>query len=216
MMVVDGRGKLGGHVLSKNRTGAYARTKVTPVNPQTSFQLAARTLLTALSQSWAGLTQAQRNAWNGAVAAFSRTNIFGDIVNPTGKNLFTRLGINVSLSGGHPATDPPLVTSAGDVTAGTVVAVNGGAKSVAYTSVDSPAYVQVWVTPPQSVGRKFVKNQYRLLVTQAPGTSPIVFTTAYNARFGDVTTGERLWVKLVPMNLDGITGQASESSVIAS
>lgn len=215
MMIVDGRGKLGGHVLSKNRSGAYARTKVTPVNPQTSFQLAARTLLTAYSQAWAALTQAERNLWNGAVQAFARTNIFGDIVNPTGKNLFSRLAINVSLTGGTPATEPPLVTSAGDIVAGTVIAVNGGAKSVTYTSDTTPDFVQVWVTPSQSVGKKFVKNQYRLLVTQAPGASPIVFTTAYNARFGDVTTGQRLWVKLVPMNADGIVGQASESSVIA-
>ena len=31
--VVDGRGKIGGHVYSKNKGGAYKRTKVTPSNP---------------------------------------------------------------------------------------------------------------------------------------------------------------------------------------
>jgi len=39
-IVVDGRGKIGGHVASKNRGGAYLRTKVTPSNPQTGYQAA--------------------------------------------------------------------------------------------------------------------------------------------------------------------------------
>lgn len=59
---VDGRGKIGGHVASKNRSGAYARIKVTPVNPQTTFQQVARNLLTSLSQGWRALTQAQHDS----------------------------------------------------------------------------------------------------------------------------------------------------------
>lgn len=38
MMMTDARGKLGGQVFSKNRSGSYVRTKVTPVNPQTTTQ----------------------------------------------------------------------------------------------------------------------------------------------------------------------------------
>lgn len=86
-IIVDGRGKIGGHVASKNRGGAYLRTKVTPANAQTSAQNQVRNLFTSLTQGWRGLTQAQRDAWNAAVLDYSRTDIFGDIRNPSGINL---------------------------------------------------------------------------------------------------------------------------------
>src|SRR5690606_26146133 len=91
MMMTDARGKLGGQVFSKNRGGSYIRTKVTPSNPRSSFQQAIRTLLSGFSQAWSSLTANQRSAWNGAVSNWSKTDIFGDIKNPTGKNLFVRL-----------------------------------------------------------------------------------------------------------------------------
>ena len=40
--IVDGRGKVNGHVISKNRAGSYIRTKVTPVNPRSTAQLTQR------------------------------------------------------------------------------------------------------------------------------------------------------------------------------
>src|SRR3546814_3353017 len=43
-LMTDARGKLGGHVFSKNRAGSYLRTKVTPVNQQTSYQTSVRAL----------------------------------------------------------------------------------------------------------------------------------------------------------------------------
>ena len=67
MMMTDARGKLGGQVFSKNRSGAYVRTKVTPVNPRTAAQPLSRSILGTLSASWSGLTEVQRRSWNAAV-----------------------------------------------------------------------------------------------------------------------------------------------------
>ena len=53
-LMVDGRGKIGGQVASKNRAGAYMRNKVTPVNQQTSYQLTVRNRLSYYSQNWGG------------------------------------------------------------------------------------------------------------------------------------------------------------------
>src|SRR5690606_27930634 len=44
--VVAGSGKIQGTVAARNRSGAYLRVKVTPVNPQTTYQQAARQRLT--------------------------------------------------------------------------------------------------------------------------------------------------------------------------
>jgi len=59
-IVVDGRNKIGGHVASKNRAGAYLRTKVTPVNPNTGYQAGVRNTLSTLSSGWRALEEAQR------------------------------------------------------------------------------------------------------------------------------------------------------------
>ena len=81
-IVVDGRGKIGGHVATKNKSGSYFRTKVTPVNPQSASQNSVRSRLATRAQAWKGLTAAQRTSWNAAVNDFQRTNIFGDTVIP--------------------------------------------------------------------------------------------------------------------------------------
>lgn len=213
---VDGRGKINGHVASKNRSGAYARTKVTPTNPQTSFQLGARNLLTSLSQSWRALLQSERDAWDGAVADFAKTDIFGDLRNPTGKNLYARLNINLINAGQSPISSPPLPAGGGPVIAGVAIVTNGGVKSIAHTDDTAGHTIQVWATPGVSPGKKFLKNDYRLITSFAGGAaSPAVITTAYDARFGDAAVGTRVGIRLVSVNdTTGEMGVASESTTI--
>ena len=90
-IVVDGRGKIGGHVASKNRGGAYFRTKVTPTNPNSTAQAGVRNRMTSLAQGWRGLSASARLSWNNAVGDFAKTDIFGDIKQPSGINLFPTL-----------------------------------------------------------------------------------------------------------------------------
>lgn len=207
----DGRGKIGGHVASKNRSGAYARTKVTPVNPQTLFQQLARNLLTSFSQGWRALTQAQRDAWDGATPDFAKSDIFGDQRTPTGKNLYTALNINLSNAGQTVITDPPLPTGAGTVLAGALTVVNAGAKSIVHSGSTAGHTILVFATPGVSPGKKFVKGDYRLIGTFAgAAASPFVATTAYNARFGQPAAGTRVSFKLQSVNDN--TGEANVGS----
>jgi hypothetical protein len=57
-IVTEGRGKLGGHVFSKIKSGAIVHTKVTPINRNTAFQAAIKSHLTLLSQGFRALTAA--------------------------------------------------------------------------------------------------------------------------------------------------------------
>jgi len=212
----DGRGKINGHVASKNRSGAYARTKVSPTNPQTAYQLTARALLTSLSQGWRALTQAQRTAWNNAVSGYARTDVFGDNRNPTGKNLYARLNANLVNIGQAQITSPPLPSGAGSVVAGTASVTNGGAKNIAHTGDVAGYTIQVWATPGVSAGKEFLKNDYRLLTTFTGGAvSPEVVTAAYDARFGEPAVGTRVGFKLVSVNdTTGESSTGSESTTI--
>ena len=186
MFVVDGHGKVGGHVLAKNRNGSYVRTKVTPSNPQTTAQIAQRVVLSAFSQSWRNLPESSRLAWNGAVDQFSRTDIFGDIRNPTGKNLYTKLNINLSDIGFSAITLPPLPTSPDPLLECTLTSV-GGVVKVDFTPspVGTSTTVEVYATPSLSTGKYFVKSEYRKIGIIPSCTSAIVdITNDYVAKFG--------------------------------
>jgi len=71
-IVVDGRGKLGGHVASKNRHGSYFRTKVSPSQPASQYSGKCPCPLYYISQAWRGLLEASRILWNNAVQDFKR------------------------------------------------------------------------------------------------------------------------------------------------
>lgn len=209
-IVVDGRGKIGGHVASKNRSGSYFRTKVTPVNPQTSFQNAVRSRLANFSAEWRTLTQAQRDAWNAAVVNFSQTNIFGDGVNPTGKNLYTALNGNLSNIGEANILVPPTPVA---VVESSISAISFEDATVAadvtltLDAVDPGQHYLVFASAPTSPGVGFFKNRLRQIAVHdgQTGTSVDV-TAAYVAKFGNPIAGQKAGFKIVP--IDNTTGQA--------
>lgn len=214
-MMVDARGKLGGHVFSKNRGGAYLRTKVTPSNPQTEDQVAQRALLATFSQSWKGLTEAQRTAWNGAVSQYATTNVFGDTVNPTGATLHTKLNINVALAGGSAILVPPLPVGIASPAGVSVTASEGdGEIIVDWTSGPVPAGVRriVEATPQLSPGIYNANNKFRVISTLAPAvaTGTDIFT-AYVAKFGALVIGQKLFIRIKDIN--STTGEVSQSLV---
>lgn len=219
-LVVDGRAKIGGQVASKNRAGAYMRNKVTPVNPQTSFQTTVRNRLATFAQAWRGLTAAQRSAWNAAVSAFAKTDIFGDLKNPSGFNLYVRLNANIAKVGGDPISSPPVPTSVDQYSAPVLTYVSGvDALSLAFqaTAGDSEGYV-VMATPPLSPGVSFAKSEFRQ-ITQGDtmAVSPLNILAAYTAKFGALgEVGTKIFVKLVPVGVTtGIEGTAVQTSTVS-
>lgn len=210
-IVTDGRGKLGGHVLAKNRSGNYMRTKVTPVNPQTSYQQAQRSALGTLSSGWSGLTSSQRAAWDAAVGDFQKTDIFGDLKSPTGKNLYTGLNRNLLNAGQATITSPPSPdTIPAIVIASAAYSLGGTSFDIVTTGDSSGAFVQAWATPPLSAGTTFVKNRLRLLQSDA-GANPLTadIYAAYIARFGVPPVGSNVYVAMRVVNAGGEAGVIS-------
>lgn len=218
-LVSEMRNKLNGSVFARNRGGAYLRNKVTPVNPRSEAQVAQRNLLTQFSQAWRSLTQAQRDAWSGVVSQWSRTDIFGDVVNPSGNTLFTRLNINIANVSGAIIENPPSPTGVPALSTIEVTADQStGAVVLTFDPNTIPADVAMVVeaTPNMSPGISNANNQYRrVAVLQAGDDSPFALGTAYIARFGALTTGQKLFVraKLVNM-LTGEVGQALSTQTI--
>lgn len=208
MFMTDARGKVGGQVFSKNRSGSYVRTKVTPSNPRTSAQSLVRQSLGAISASWSGLTDAQINGWNGAVQNWASTNIFGDSANPSGKSLFVKLNLNlvntqqaqvleVPAKQDMPALGAPIATI--DTTLGTI----------SFTGLTAPAGFRMIIsaTPPQSRGTRFYKGKFRQIQVVASGSMvPATLYQAYEDRFGLILNDANIGIELKVVAPNGQAG----------
>lgn len=205
-LVVDGRGKLGGHVASKNRSGAYLRTKVSPDNPQTKDQMLRRSELAQLSSGWSQLTEEQRAAWNAAVDNFKRDNVFGDNVKPTGKNLYTGLNLNLLQINKAIITTPPEpqeIQDIGEFT-GQIDPQDGLEIATNASAIDD---LKIYATGSLSKGTSFVKNRLRFIgVITAGDTGPFKIDQMYTERFGTATAGQKIGIKVV--SVSAISGQA--------
>lgn len=215
-IVVAGSGKVGGHVFSKNRGGAYMRTKVTPSNPNTVAQQNVRAILSSLSQSWSALSDAQRLSWQNAVADWTTTDIFGDIKNPSGNNLYVRLN-SVLLNSGQATIDvPPLkeempyteISSAiFDVSSSTLIV------TFADATYDGVA-LAVSATPQLSQGVNFVKSQLRRIGTVDGATGAVAVGTEYIAKFGIPTIGANIRLQVQPVLATGQIGTPQSVKVL--
>lgn len=210
-LVSDMRNKLNGSVMSKNRYGSYVRNKVTPVNPQSSFQQAVRQRLGSLSSSWRNLSQAQRVAWAEVAKNAPFTDIFGDTKTLDGKSFFVKLNSNL-LGIGQPQMDnAPILGEVPSIALAGASAATDGAVTISIDSTTVPAgfALKVYATPALPAQINFVKNRYRELAGTATVTDgDAILTTAYANRFaapGDPDEGKRVHFRAVLINTT--TGQ---------
>lgn len=212
MMMTDARGKLGGQVFSKNRSGAYVRTKVTPVNPRTSAQQTNRSLLGQLSSAWSGLTEEQIRAWNKQVNEWQKTNVFGDLQKPTGKNLFTSL--NKNRLNYFPSLDlqfvPPAKAEFSSFSLSSVTATASTKVLDIFFSlpISADRDFRVRCTPLLGNGISYFNNLFRNInVTRSPNVDgQISIGTLWVARFGAMQAGMRIAIEVSEVAENGQIG----------
>lgn len=211
MVVSDMRGKLNGSVFARNRGGLYVRTKVTPSNPQTGAQQLARNILGSLSQQWKTLTDSQRLSWNNAVGNFQTTDVFGDIRNPSGLNLFVRLNANLGNVGVAPILVAPQPQGAKTVEVFNIVPDGTGqAFDLDNGLIAVPANTSAVIesTVGVSAGKSNVNSLYRKInVVVAAGAITADMISEQTIKFGAVVTGQRYSVRIKYVNIT--TGEVS-------
>lgn len=214
-MMVDMRGKLGGQVFSKNRGGAYVRTKVTPSNPQTSDQVAQRARLAEFSQQYRTLTEEQRLAWSSVVTQYATTNVFGDLVNPTGSTLFNRVNINIALAGGVTVLTPPLpigVETPSDVEVSADASTPTLDLDFTPTPIPADHTMIVEATPQLSPGISNANSKFRIIASLPAATATGAdILSAYTEKFGALTAGRKMFVRVKFIRVS--TGEVSQSIV---
>lgn len=211
-IVAEMRNSIAGTVFSKNKYGNYARTKVTPVNPQTTYQQVQRALIGNLAASWRGLTDAQRAQWNAMVQNYQKTDIFGDIKILSGSALYVALNTNIEKIGGTRIAVPALPVAIPELSADTytvVYDISDNDTTINFTidpaAVPANFALLVFATPGVSAGKTFVKNLYRLLGAFAPTVGVIDPSAEWMVRFGNAIAGQKVYIKIALMST--LTGQ---------
>lgn len=208
------RGKVNGSVFSKNRAGNYIRTKVTPVNPQSTAQQLQRGQLSQMSQAWRGLTQEQRDGWANYASQVPYSDIYGDVKFLSGQMMFVKTNLNLLKVGAATIDNAP---TPGDVpqlgiTSLTAAADTTPAESIlslvtTITGTDTGVTMAIYATPPVGPGKSFVKNQFRLIGTNTTTAGAKNLLTPYLAKFGNLIAGNKVFVRIQAVVV--ATGQVS-------
>jgi hypothetical protein len=207
----DVRGSLNGNVFSRNRGGAYVRTKVSPVQPQTSFQQAVRAIFKAVAQMWATTLDAgQRAAWDAWAAVHPFVNVFGDSIILSGVAAFEAVNARLGQIGEDYIEDPPetwsvedlgVVAVTGEVTAGVLEA-----KATPTRTLEANEVLFIYGTAPIQGGRAAQRRDFKLinLVDQEGYASAADFGPDYQERLPGVpfAAGDKVVVQVAAINKD--------------
>jgi len=94
------------------------------------------------------------------------------------------------------------------------------ALSLAYTTTPLAAGVKLLVeaTPQMSAGISFVaRSKYKyIFASAAAAASPANVLAAYNAKYGALVAGKKIFFRLTPVGSTGIRGLAQVTSVVVS
>jgi hypothetical protein len=203
----DARNKAGSIVYSKNRFGAYMRSKVSPVQPRSVSQAGVRSNFATLSKSWQGLTPTQQAGWTALASVNPVRDVFGNTQVLTGAQFYVRVNRNLSTVGLTLLSDAPANQLVDAPTSATLTATSGGtpALSLAYApAVEAGDGVIVRITPQLSAGRTFFSPFLKKVFGSAAGlTSPLDLLSAYNTLFGGLSAGQKIFGDILYIGPNG-------------
>lgn len=217
---VDQRNKINGWVYSRNRYGSYIRTKVTPVNPQTSFQQNVRQRLGNLSSSWRGLTQAQRSAWKEAAPSFPVIDVFGQSQTLAANVLYIRLNQNLLNIAESTIDTPPLPVAIPDLFAESLTADSATPSlslEISEDAVPAGFSLAIYATGNVGPGISYVKNRLKYIGTATATTGAVDILSIWQNRFGTMVAGQKIVVRCrLISTTTGQAGIASQAEAIIS
>ncbi len=212
-------GSVGGTTFAHNRGGAYARARVVPTDPNTTFQQSRRAILSAQSQGWSARTDAERAAWSNWAKQNPVTDVLGASILLSGHQAYVKINSRLDLDDQTLLTVPPIVKAPlaldtliqdGDIGLGDV--------DMAFTATPLPANVKLWILAAvlNSAGITYVKNLLRFIGTSAAAeVSPFDNEALITARFGALIVGQTLHVRAGTFDTaTGLLSVGLESKVV--
>jgi len=201
------RGKTGGLVFSRGRSGTVVRKKAGQVQPATSLQLYQRGLFAQASQAWQQLAPNQIALWNKQAALLERTNSLGEVSTLSGFQLWCQRCNNLSV-GQQGQLTTPLAPFDGYVIA--LVAIEQLAAVLLFenvvlqfecvpTFVDEQCSMVVEATPNLSAGVSYIQPAQWRVITVLYGGADIArlnVAAAWQEVFGQAIVGATVGVRI--------------------
>lgn len=208
-------GSIAGMTASHGRSGAYLRSRVIPVNPNTTYQQQVRNIAGNLATAWINtLTAAQRAAWDTYGDNVAMTNRVGDTIYLTGLNHFVRSNTLRLMLPEAQVNDAPVIFSLVDVTLpqisiseSTQLASIGFEATDAWANEDS-GFLSFAISRPYNPTINYFKGPYRFTDhvegdAVTPPTSPQTATVPF-----PVVEGQNVFALLRGGLADGRLGTA--------
>jgi len=190
--VADMRGSIGGTVFSRTRSGAIARNRTTPVDPQSSLQTAVRAIMGQVRDAYFNtLTTAQKSAWTQYADNVEMTNRLGETIKLTGYNMFCRSNIPRLQAGLSIVSDGPTNFTLAEQDGSAAVSVTASTKAVSLAFDDTLGWLDetggallLYESAPQGPDVNYFKGPYRYLGKvegddTTPPTTPAAFTSSF-------------------------------------
>jgi hypothetical protein len=185
-----------------------------PVNPNTTGQQNARNRLSAQSQAWRGLTDAQRAAW----ASYSESHPFNDSLGQqvflTGHQWFISVNTALLAAGLAVVLVPDLnAPPAALVQGATVLTVAGF--SIAFGTNPVPAN-QAYVfetSPPLSAGRSF-NSDFRFVKVRAAAAANTLLKADMEVKWGPLVAGQKFFVRVSVVTSTGLVSAFTAVTVV--
>lgn len=225
--VVDGRGKLGGTVFSRNKAGAISRNWVKPANPKTTYQSSVRAQMASVSVDWRGLSESDRLGWNAAGGSgdWSYLNKMAETKNPSGFQLFMKLNLSLITAGfAGISVAPAKVELTSVVAKESVTSVTGPGDiydqwdvswDAATPDIGANERIVVSCSGPVSAGRGSFSNMKKIAVlTPGAGIKAVSFSSEFDDRFGYPSVGQKVFTRIEVLNT--LTGQRSNAGTVSS
>jgi hypothetical protein len=145
ILTSDMRGKLGGLVASRGRSGVTLKAQAVPRQQGTLLQQQQKVRFAAALQAWRAMTGTQQAGWGTGALALLWTNSLGTTYTPTGLQLWQQAWVNAALL----STTPPATYSGSPsdivpIVDATLIGSAGSYTLTVYPS--SGSYTGAWVS----------------------------------------------------------------------
>ncbi len=202
-LMVNGRGKLGGHVAQKGTYGNVLRTKVSPINRRTVPQQNRRAGIAELSRDWGTLTEVERTSWNNFAKTNPVTDVFGNAMNLSGFNMFCKVNLNFDTVGlPRSKQDRKDRREYRRVYRALASGATDGFIIDSPTPIDPGTKIALYATPSISPGLSSGGSRYsQIAILSDADTFPHDIATEYALVYGPiVAVGEKIFIKLVQIS----------------
>jgi len=209
--ITEMRGSMAGNTFSRNRSGAYVRSRTKPINPNSASQQKVRATLAALTDRWSQtLDAAKRAAWNLYGSNVTMTNKLGESINLTGFNHYIRSNSIKHRLGLAVVDDGPVIFEIPDADATFAITATEAPNNISATfdntlawSVEDHGRLCMFPGIPQTPQRKVFAGPWRLWTAVegiAPGgaVSPKIAPAVFA-----ISQTQRLWVYARILRADG-------------